>query len=118
MTPRAQALLAYFYTIATTPSVVAAGKALSAIRFKDAVLACVAEDLPIVAAFVLRGAAIKVEAPAKAVVGGATRTALGGSLPPKAAEHAAGAVEELLGEGFKWAMGKIGEMEKKGKRRS
>lgn len=118
LTDSQQALLAYFYKIATHPKVAAAGRSLNLRVFKDVVLERIAEDLPVVLAHVLGKAMTKAEVPARMAARTVAGATLGASLPPKVAEHAAGVMEEMIGEGFKWLGTQIGNLEKKGKRRA
>lgn len=116
LTPREMALLSYFYAVSTDPRVRAAG--YSVVRVKNAVLACLAEDLPGVLAFALRTAVDRVAPAARRVAGGIARDALRGEVPAGAADHLAGAAEELVGEGLRRAGAFVDALVERGKRRS
>lgn len=106
LTPREQALLGYFYQIATDPRVRAAGASLSLSGFKDAVLSCVAEDVPGVGKFVLRGAVNRAETPVRQATRSVAETVLGGTVSSKTsgalADEVEGAVAGVFRRLEKW----------------
>lgn len=99
MTPREQALTAYFYQVATDPRVRAAG--LSPAKLRDAVLACVAEDVPSVMRYALGGALAAAEPQVARATRSATETVLGGTVSDRATGEIAQAVETLVRDGFR-----------------
>ena len=110
MTPREQALAAYFYTISTDPRVRAAGYSPS--KFKDALLACVAEDVGAVIAMALRGAAAKTAPVVSQAAKNVATTMLGGVVSEKAQGEIGSGLETLVHDGLKWLGQKVVESTK------
>lgn len=97
VTPRETALMSYFYAVATDPRMKAAG--YSPAKLRDALLACIAEDVPAVFAIALRGKIADAEKPVREATRNVMGTVLGGTVPPRVSEHVASAMDEMIGEG-------------------
>ena len=98
-TDRESSLLRYFHLISTDPRVKAATDTLSVTGLRDAVYACLAEDLPAVMKQVGLRAAEMAAPIASTFVRGAVDAALDG-LPPSLRKHAGGAIEDLIADGI------------------
>ena len=98
-TEREHALLRYFHAIALDPRVKSAADSLSPTGLRDAVYACLAEDLPAVMKQVGLRAAEMAAPIASTFVRGAVDAALDG-LPPSLRRHAGGAIEDLIADGL------------------
>jgi len=105
MTPRVQALTDYFYLVfKTDPKMRAAG--WDPRKLGSAVLSCVAEDMPAMIVYVCKNGAAAAEPKIRETTRQVGSTVLGGVVSERVAEHALSAVDELIGEGFKW-VGKV-----------
>jgi hypothetical protein len=111
MTEREKALAAYFATIMTDPRVRAAG--FSPARLKDAILACIGEDVPAVLREAARVGLVKVAPAAGDAARGVLGTVLGGTVSEETQAAAMKDVGRAVETAFGWLDGVLAGVGKK-----